>query len=54
MFAMKLHGSDKYDMGSFKAIKSWFMFDDLVIALGSNITNDIKDYPTEIFYFRFL
>lgn len=52
MFAMKLHGSDKYDMGSFRAIKSWFMFDDLVIALGSNITNDRKDYPTQTTLFQ--
>lgn len=52
MFAMKLHGSDKYDMGSFRAIKSWFMFDDLTIALGSNITNDIKDYSTQTTLFQ--
>lgn len=52
MFAMKLHGSDKYDMGSFRAIKSWFMFDDLAIALGSNITNTIKDYSTQTTLFQ--
>lgn len=52
LFAMKLHGSDKYDLGSFRAIKSWFMFDDLVVALGSNITNTIKDYPTQTTLFQ--
>lgn len=52
MFAMKLHGSDKYDMGSFRAIKSWFMFDNLVIALGSNITNAITAYSTQTTLFQ--
>jgi chondroitin-sulfate-ABC endolyase/exolyase len=52
MFAMKLHGSDKYDMGSFRAIKSWFMFDDLVVAIGSNITNNISDYSTQTTLFQ--
>lgn len=52
LFAMKLHGHDKYDMGSFRAIKSWFMFDDLVIALGSNISNSIKDYSTQTTLFQ--
>ncbi len=52
MFAMKLHGSDKYDMGSFRAIKSYFMFDDLTIALGSNITNNIQDYATQTTLFQ--
>jgi chondroitin-sulfate-ABC endolyase/exolyase len=52
MFAMKLCGHDKYQMGSFKAIKSWFMFDDVVIALGSNICNDIKDHTTETTLFQ--
>ena len=52
MFAMKLHGSDKYDLGSFRAIKSWFMFDDLVVALGSNITNDRKDRATQTTLFQ--
>jgi chondroitin-sulfate-ABC endolyase/exolyase len=52
LFAMKLHGHDKYDMGSFRANKSWFMFDSLVICLGSNITNSIKDYPTQTTLFQ--
>jgi chondroitin-sulfate-ABC endolyase/exolyase len=52
MFAMILHGSDKYDMGSFYAHKSYFMFDSLVICLGSNISNSIKDYPTNTTLFQ--
>ncbi|MEO5649872.1 MAG: chondroitinase family polysaccharide lyase [Ginsengibacter sp.] len=52
MFAMKLHGHDKYDMGSFRAIKSWFMFDSIVVCLGSNITNNIKDYSTQTTLFQ--
>ncbi|MEO6916807.1 MAG: chondroitinase family polysaccharide lyase, partial [Chitinophagaceae bacterium] len=46
MYAMKLHGPDKYDMGSFRSIKSWFMFDSLIVCVGSNISNSIKNYPT--------
>ena len=52
MFAMKLHGHHKYDMGSFRAIKSYFMFDDMVVCLGSNITNDIKKYSTQTTLFQ--
>jgi len=52
MFAMKLHGHDKYDMGSFRAIKSWFMFDSLIVCLGSDIHNTIKEYPTETTLFQ--
>ncbi|MBB5438385.1 chondroitin-sulfate-ABC endolyase/exolyase [Pedobacter sp. AK017] len=52
MFAMKLHGHDKYDMGSFRATKSWFMFDSLVVCLGSDIRNTIPDYPTQTTLFQ--
>lgn len=52
LFAMKLHGHDKYDMGTFRATKSWFMFDSLVVCLGSGITNQIKEYPTETTLFQ--
>lgn len=52
MFAMKLHGHDKYDMGSFRATKSWFMFDNLVINLGSGIQNALPAYPTETTLFQ--
>lgn len=46
LFAMKLRGHDKYNMGSFRATKSWFMFDSLVVCLGSNISNNISSAPT--------
>lgn len=52
LFAMKLRGHDKYDMGSFRATKSWFTFDSLVVALGSDISNDIAQYPTETILFQ--
>ena len=39
-------------MGSFRATKSWFMFDNVVIALGSNITNTRADYPTKTTLFQ--
>ena len=45
LFAMKLHGHDKYNQGAFRAIKSWFMFDSIVICLGSNIKNIDKQFP---------
>lgn len=52
LFAMKLHGHDKYDMGSFRATKSWFMFDNLIVSLGSGIQNSITAYPTETTLFQ--
>lgn len=52
LFAMKLRGHDKYKMGSFRATKSWFTFDSLVVALGSDITNNIDEYPTETVLFQ--
>jgi len=52
LFAMKLRGHDKYDMGSFGATKSWFTFDSLVVALGSDITNNIDEHPTETVLFQ--
>ncbi len=52
LFAMKLRGHDKYDMGSFRANKSWFMFDSLVVCLGSNITNTISNYSTQTTLFQ--
>lgn len=52
LFAMKLRGHDKYNMGSFRATKSWFTFDSLVVALGSDITNDIHEHPTETVLFQ--
>ncbi|HUW35436.1 MAG TPA: chondroitinase family polysaccharide lyase [Planctomycetota bacterium] len=50
MFAMKLH--DTYNDTSFRAIKSYFYFDNEIICLGSNIENDDRDYPTETTLFQ--
>lgn len=52
MFAMKLHGHDKYDMGGFKAIKSWFMFDSIIVCLGSNISDAGSIYPVHTTLFQ--
>lgn len=38
VFALKLHEHDKYN-GSLRARKSWFFFDNRVVALGSDIAN---------------
>ena len=45
LFAMKLHGHDKYNQESFRARKSWFVFDSTVICLGSNIQFNSKQFP---------
>lgn len=39
MFGMKLHGHDKYD-GSFRARKSVFFFNNLIVCLGTNIHSE--------------
>ncbi len=52
VFAMKLKGHDKYKTGSFRATKSWFTFDSLVVALGSDISNHTMEYPTETTLFQ--
>ncbi len=52
VFAVRLKGHDKYNMASFKATKSWFTFDSLVVALGSDISNHIGEYPTETTLFQ--
>ncbi len=51
VFAMKLHDHDKYN-GKLKANKSWFMFDNRIIALGSNIRNESKEFPVETTLFQ--
>lgn len=53
MFAMKLHGHSKYQQQSLKANKSYFLFDNRVIALGSGIENDDKQHSTETTLFQF-
>lgn len=40
-FGLKLHEHDKYN-GSLRARKSWFLFDNRVICLGSDIGNDAE------------
>ncbi|WP_213585889.1 chondroitinase family polysaccharide lyase [Paenibacillus sp. J2TS4] len=51
MFAMKLHEHPKYD-GSHRARKSYFFFDDRIVALGSDIENNNSEYPTETTLFQ--
>jgi chondroitin-sulfate-ABC endolyase/exolyase len=41
-FAMKLHEHDKYN-GSLRALKSYFFFDNRIVALGSNIQSKLAD-----------
>lgn len=50
-FGMILHEHDKYN-GSHRAKKSYHFFDEEIICLGSNIENDVKDYPTETTIFQ--
>lgn len=52
MFAVKLHGHKKYGQQSFYANKSYFIFDNLVIALGSNITDTDTVHATETTLFQ--
>ncbi|MCH6267208.1 chondroitinase family polysaccharide lyase [Neobacillus citreus] len=51
MFAMKLHEHPKYD-GSHRARKSYFFFDNRIVALGSDIENNNSEYPTETTLFQ--
>ena len=51
MFAMKLHEHPKYN-GSHRARKSVFMFDNRVIALGSDIENTDQVHPTRTTLFQ--
>lgn len=51
MFAMKLHEHPKYD-GTHRARKSYFFFDDRIVALGSDIENENTSYPTETTLFQ--
>lgn len=51
MFAMKLHEHPKYD-GTHRARKSYFFFDNRIVALGSDIENENTLYPTETTLFQ--
>ncbi|WP_193014639.1 chondroitinase family polysaccharide lyase [Proteus sp. FME41] len=53
MFAMKLYGHSKYQQQSLRGNKSYFLFDNRVIALGSGIENDDKQHTTETTLFQF-
>lgn len=50
-FGMVLHEHDKYN-GSHRARLSYHFFGDKIIALGSDIENVVKDYPTETTIFQ--
>lgn len=52
MFAMTLHGHKKYQQQSFYAHKSYFIFGNNVIALGSGIANDIAERDTQTTLFQ--
>ncbi|WP_448551133.1 chondroitinase family polysaccharide lyase [Thalassotalea montiporae] len=51
MFAMKLEGHAKYN-DDLTANKSVFFFDNRMVALGSNISNSNRHYPTETTLFQ--
>lgn len=51
LFGMKLHEHDKYN-GSLRARKSYFFFDNRVVALGSNIESAVEDKPTQTTLFQ--
>ena len=53
MFAMKLHGHKKYSQQSLRANKSYFMFGNNVIALGSGIQNADGLHDTETTLFQY-
>ncbi|WP_028862780.1 chondroitinase family polysaccharide lyase [Psychromonas aquimarina] len=52
MFAMKLHGHKKYEQQSLRARKSYFMFGNEIIALGSGIQNSDSQHLTETTLFQ--
>ncbi|MEC6907323.1 chondroitinase family polysaccharide lyase [Photobacterium piscicola] len=52
MFAVKLQGHKKYNQQNFSANKSYFMFDNTVIALGSNINHDNINNPVQTTLFQ--
>ena len=48
---MKLHEHDKYN-GSLRARKSYFFFDNRIIALGSDIESALPDAPVHTTLFQ--
>jgi chondroitin-sulfate-ABC endolyase/exolyase len=51
LFAMKLHENPKYN-GSFHARKSFFFFDNRVVALGTGICSDLPGKPVNTTLFQ--
>lgn len=51
IFAMKLHENGKYN-GSLRARKSYFFFDNRVVALGSNICSALPERPVNTTLFQ--
>lgn len=52
MYAIKLHGHSKYGQQDFRARKSYFLFDDQIIALGTGIQGDKSGYNVETTLFQ--
>ena len=50
-YAMKLHEHDKYN-GSLRAHKSFFLFGNRIIALGSDIENSLEGAPVHTTLFQ--
>lgn len=53
MFAMRLHGHSKYDQQSLYANKSYFVFGNTIVALGSDIQNSDSQHNTETTLFQY-
>lgn len=47
IFVAKIRGHHKYKLDSFYATKTYFFFEDLMVCLGSDITNELPDYKTQ-------
>lgn len=52
IFALRLHGPEKYALGQFRASKSYHFFGDSVLCLGSGIENDSDLWETETTLFQ--
>ncbi|MCD1125334.1 hypothetical protein LPW36_04720 [Jinshanibacter sp. LJY008] len=52
MLAVKLHGHAKYEQQNFYACKSYFIFDNRVVALGTGISNDDSEHETATTLFQ--
>jgi len=52
IFVMQLHGPEKYGLESFYATKTYHFYEDMVLCLGSNISNELSAYKTETTLFQ--